>query len=598
MRTRTLLFGALLTAVATAGCAARAGAPISVPHAAVLGEVGNPSADAVSALEAAAGRGDPELARRLDRLLAASEVGPAVWGVAIRALGRNERLYARNPDVLLTPASTMKVVTLAAVAERLGWDHRFETRLLTAAPIQDGTLWGDLVVRGAGDPTLDASGAGDAFVRWADELRRLGIRRIAGRIIGDDDALDDGALETPGFGSGWAWDDLARGFAAPAGALQHRGNVVEVIVTPGSAAGRAASVQFRQGGSGLDLRSEVVTAAANGTAAIRLRRPPGQATLVVSGRIPEGAAPLIRIAAVSNPTLFFVQAFKAALQQRGIEVDGDALDVDSLPARDKLPTGGDLRPLVQHRSEPLAAIGAAMLKGSRNLYAESLVRHLGLTTGPGAHAGRSLVVDVLAGWGVDERGAVVADGSGLSRYTYLTARALVEVLARMYRDPYHRGPMLAALPVAGRDGTLRRRLIGIAAEGVARAKTGSMRRVRALAGFVDTADGEPVAFAILANNFSAPAAEVTRVIDEAVAELAAFPRGTLAGAERARRAAGSPARGRLLRRTGTWALAPGTRPGPTARRGTARRGAPQAAGPGPSGRPSDRPIMMDGAPNH
>ena len=275
---------------------------------------------------------------------------------------------------------------------------------------------------------------------------------------------------------------------------------------------------------------------------------------MVSGRIPAGAAPLIRTAAVSNPTLFFVRAFKAGLQQRGIEVDGEALDVDSLPASDRLPPGGDLRPLVHHRSEPLAAIGAAMLKGSRNLYAESLVRHLGLATGPGAHAGRSLVVDTLAGWGVDERGAVVADGSGLSRYTYLTARALVEVLARMYRDPCHRGPMLAALPVAGRDGTLRRRLIGTAAEGVVRAKTGSMRRVRALAGYVDTADGEPVAFAILANNFSAPAAEVTRVIDEAVAELAAFSRGTVARAERARRAAESPARGRLLRRAGRRAL--------------------------------------------
>ena len=100
---------------------------------------------------------------------------------------------------------------------------------------------------------------------------------------------------------------------------------------------------------------------------------------MVSGRIPEGAAPLIRSAAVSNPTLFFVRAFQAALQQRGIEVDGEALDVDSLAARDKLPPGGDLRPLVRHRSEPLSAIGAAMLKGSRNLYAASVVRHPGLS---------------------------------------------------------------------------------------------------------------------------------------------------------------------------------------------------------------------------
>ena len=84
----------------------------------------------------------------------------------------------------------------------------------------------------------------------------------------------------------------------------------------------------------------------------------------------------------------------------------------------------------------------------------------------GAHAGRALVGEVLAGWGIDGRRAVVADGSGLSRYTYLTAGALVEVLARTYRDPEHRARILAALPVAGRDGTLRHRLVGTAAEGV------------------------------------------------------------------------------------------------------------------------------------
>ena len=469
-------------------------------------------------------RGDPELRRRLDRLFTAREIGPVVWGIDIRTLDLNERLYARSPDLLLTPASTMKLVTLAAAAERLGWDDRFETALLTAAPIRDGTLLGDLVVRGAGDPTINAAGDRNVFVRWADALRARGVQRIAGHIIGDDDILDDGALETPGLGSGWAWDDLSRGFAAPAGALQHRENVVEVVVAPGPAAGRPASARLRRAGSGLVLRNDVVTVRADQTAGIRLRRLPGRQSLVVTGRIPEGAQPIVRVAAVGNPTLFFVQAFKDTLEQRGIAVDGEAVDVDSLAAREKAPTLLGLRTLVNHRSEPLAAIGVDMLQQSKNLYAESLLRHLGVAAGPAAHAGRAVVGEVLAAWGIDARGAVVADGSGLSRYTYLTAGTLVEVLARMYHDPDHHDRIMAALPVAGRDGTLRGRLVGSAAEGVARAKTGSMNRVRALAGYVETADGEPLAFAILANNFSAPAAEVTRAIDEAVAALARFSR--------------------------------------------------------------------------
>ena len=554
----------ILTAIALAGCLARAGAPVAFPgtpppadvadrpaatapavaapdrpvDSAAPGETERRLPDPPSAragprapariepapTRAADRRGAPDLTRRLDRLFDAGRIGPAVWGMDVRAVDRNERLYARNPDVLLTPASTMKLVTLAAVAERLGWDHRFETALLAAAPVRGGTLQGDLVVRGAGDPTTNASGGADVFSGWAEELWELGIRRIAGRIVGDDDILDDGPLETPGFGSGWAWDDLSRGFAAPAGALQHRENVVQVIVSPGSGAGRPAMARFRDPGSGLTLRNDVMTVRADQAAGIRLRREPGRPSLVVGGRIPAGASSIVRTVAVANPTLFFVQAFKDALEARGIAVDGEAVDVDLLAAPHKAAARLGLRPLVHHRSKPLAAIGVDMLKQSKNLYAESLVRHLGVSAAAAAHAGRPVVGEVLAGWGIDGRGAVVADGSGLSRYTYLTAGTLVEVLIRMYRNPEHRARIMAALPVAGRDGTLRRRLVGTAAEGVVRAKTGSMSRVRALAGYVETADGRPLAFAILANNFSAPAAEVTRVIDEAVATLASFSR--------------------------------------------------------------------------
>ena len=563
MPLRLLRVGSILIAVILAGCAARSGAPIPFPGAtaADAGDrpdaAGRPVDGANRAVDAPGiagggpirpdppgdpvprrtpagieqgaarvpdGRGNLALTRRLDRLFTAGDVGAAIWGIDVRAIDRNARLYARNPDVLLTPASTMKLVTLAAAAERLGWDDRFETALLTGAPIRGGTLQGDLVVRGEGDPTLDAAGAGNAFAGWADKLRELGVRRIAGRIIGDDDVLDDGAIETPGLGSGWAWDDLARGFAAPAGALQHRENVADVIVEPGGGAGRPARVRFRHSGSGLRLRNDVVTVRADAAAGVRVRRLPGRPLLVVSGRIPAGASPIVRTAAVANPTLFFVQAFKETLQRRGIAVDGEAIDVDSLAPPDRTPALLDPRPLVRHWSAPLAATGADMLKHSRNLYAESLVRHLGATVRSAAHTGRAVVSAVLADWGIDGNGAVVADGSGLSRYTYLTAGTLVEVLSRMYRAPEHRAPIMAALPVAGRDGTLRRRLVGTAAEGVVRAKTGSMSRVRALAGYVETAGGETLAFAILANNFSAPAAEVTRVIDEAVATLASFSR--------------------------------------------------------------------------
>ena len=175
----------------------------------------------------------------LDEVFGSDQLGPVLWGVEVRSLDRRERLYSRNNELLLTPASTMKIVTLAAAADVLGWDDKFDTTLSSSARIESMTLQGDLIVRGTGDPTINAPGTEKIFSAWAGELRALGIRNIAGRIIGDDDepiGRNDGEYGT-GFGAGWAWDDLVLGFATPVGPLQHRENVVDVVVRPNSSAG-------------------------------------------------------------------------------------------------------------------------------------------------------------------------------------------------------------------------------------------------------------------------------------------------------------------------------------------------------------------------
>ena len=164
------------------------------------------------------------------------------------------------------------------------------------------------------------------------------------------------------------------------------------------------------------------------------------------------------------------------------------------------------------------------MKRSQNLYAESFLYRIGSVEGRGARAGQEVVSNVLAGWGVRRSGVAVADGSGLSRYNYLTASALVDVLDVMYRDQRWQEHFIKTLPIAGRDGTLRRRLLGTAAEGVVRAKTGSMSRVRALSGYVKTADGEQLAFAMLANNFSVNSSAVNATIDDVVTLLASYSR--------------------------------------------------------------------------
>jgi D-alanyl-D-alanine carboxypeptidase/D-alanyl-D-alanine-endopeptidase (penicillin-binding protein 4) len=163
---------------------------------------------------------------------------------------------------------------------------------------------------------------------------------------------------------------------------------------------------------------------------------------------------------------------------------------------------------------------------SQNLYAETLLRATGRVDGRAASAadGRSAVLGVLNAWGVPAGGVVVADGSGLSRYNYATADAVVRVLERMYDDARHRQPWLESLPAGGDPGTLQKRFVGTPAEGRVRAKTGSISNVRALSGYVASAGGEQLAFAILVNNVTATSEEIVKVIDGAVVRLAAFSR--------------------------------------------------------------------------
>src|SRR5207237_7443974 len=132
------------------------------------------------------------------------------WGVVVKSLKTDEMLYALNARKLMMPASNMKIVTLASAASTLGWNYTYETTVRAAGAIENGVLAGDLVVTGSGDPSLTtADGMADRlFADWASRLKAAGIRVIAGRIVGDDDAFDDDEL-----GFGWSWDDLQDDYA-------------------------------------------------------------------------------------------------------------------------------------------------------------------------------------------------------------------------------------------------------------------------------------------------------------------------------------------------------------------------------------------------
>jgi PBP4 family serine-type D-alanyl-D-alanine carboxypeptidase len=180
------------------------------------------------------------------------------------------------------------------------------------------------------------------------------------------------------------------------------------------------------------------------------------------------------------------------------------------------------RILVESSSPPLRDIATVMMKVSQNLYAETLLKAVGAAeSGPGsAEEGRRAAAAIFSAWGIPPGGYVQADGSGLSRYDYVTADMIVALLEHLFKDPKHKDAFIATLPIAGKDGTVSSRLKGTRGEGNATAKTGSISNVRALSGYVRTRDGETLAFSILANSFTIPAATVNYIADVAVETLA------------------------------------------------------------------------------
>jgi len=459
---------------------------------------------------------------RIERELAAAfsapELSHAVWSVLVQSLDTGEVLYRLNPDTLVVPASNQKIVSMATAAAELGWDFRYETRLEATAPVEGGVLRGDLIVVGTGDPSLNPR-HGDrdvAFRAFAEALRAAGITRIEGHIVGDDNAFDDER-----YGNGWQWDDFAYGYAAAVGALQYNENVVEVTVSAGALDGAEAVIAQQPAASDLTIVNRVKTAPAGTPTDIDIWRFPGRTELQVSGSIGVDAKPWTTRAAVDNPTLYFVRALRDAIVASGIEVVGPAVDIDDEPA-----TGAvERRVIATHQSPPLSEIGKVLMKVSQNLYAETVQKTLSARPGPASTiASRRVQERILAGWGIAPGQYAIADGSGLSRVNFVSASMIMKILRAMAHDPALADVFEATLPIAGKDGTISGRMKATRAEGNAKAKTGTLQRVRSLSGYVRTADNERLAFSIIANNFTAPTAAVDAVVDHVVERLANLSR--------------------------------------------------------------------------
>jgi serine-type D-Ala-D-Ala carboxypeptidase/endopeptidase (penicillin-binding protein 4) len=510
---------ALTLCVFLAGCAANR--PPQAPAGAPPAATGAPS-EPVSAAPAATPPASPRvsapssLARLAAELLAtigAPGVRRATWGIVVHSLDRNERLYELNARALLVPASIVKLVSVASAVDAVGWEFRFQTTLRTTGTIVNGTLVGDLIVTGSGDPSIGGRGGGDPAV-WVDALKAAGIRRIEGRIIGDDNAIEE-----PRPALAWAWDDLGYPTGALFGALNYGENRTVVTVTPSAIGGEPASLALDEAARGRPIINRTTTGARGSVQALWPEQRPGETALTIAGTIALGAAPVRVNISAGNPTLWFVTVLRNRLLASGVEVTGEAVDIDDIA-----PVPVATTTLFVYRSPPISELMVPLLKESINLYGEAFLR---LNAAPGSFPTNDAALEGLrtrlAAWGIPADGQQLIDGSGLSRRDAVAAETLLAVLQRMY-DASGQSPWMRALPIAGVDGSLENRMKGTAAERNVLGKTGTMSNIRSLAGYVTTADGERLAFVIMVNDFEGSGAQAVQAIDAIAARLAAFRR--------------------------------------------------------------------------
>jgi D-alanyl-D-alanine carboxypeptidase/D-alanyl-D-alanine-endopeptidase (penicillin-binding protein 4) len=465
-------------------------------------------------------KGRRALRRSIDSVVNAPEFSNGHWGVLVIDT-RGDTLYSHNAGKLFMPASNQKILTSAVAFTQLGPDYRYRTSFVAHGAIEAGVLNGDLGVVGRGDPSVSDHMRGDAMLPLldiADSLVARGIHRIRGKVIAEGNLFPD-----PVLGFGWSWDDLESDYSAATDELLFNEGFTNIIVSAGPVAGDSVRVETRPTKAWPRLRVSAVTVAPVVMPADTSEpRPPRPAIsiikdtlsgdVLVGGTIVAGRVDTL-VVTHRDPDAAYIAAFREALAMRGITVGDEAVP----------PASADT--ILNMISPSLREILPPFMKPSQNQIGEMLFKTIGLEKGTAGRpsAARVVVEKQLQDWGAIPAGYVVRDGSGLSRYDYVSPETIVHVLAAMRRDTAFLS-YYDALPIAGVDGTIRTRMRGTPAAANVRAKTGSVAQARSLSGYVTALNGDTLIFSILANNWNVPAGRVTAAADSIAARLASFRR--------------------------------------------------------------------------
>ncbi len=426
-------------------------------------------------------------------------------GVEAIACTSGEAVYSKNAAALLNPASNLKILTSAVALRVLGPAFVFRTTVSYDGTFEDGVVHGNVYLKGRGDPQL----VYEAVWKLVKNLQARGLHRIEGNLVVDDTYFDRQRL-IPDWDRA-SRDDEAFAYDATIGALSVNFNTVAILVRPGEETGDPVRITMETPTAYVRIASTATTGPGRSRNTLKFSR--GDTgknfeTLELSGRLPLGARAVRYYRTIRKPDWFALAVFSELMEHEGIVIQGE-LEVG------KVPEGAEV--LLEQESEPLNILVHYMNKLSSNFIAEQLLKTLGAEVfgAPGTtEKGLRVLRDYLATEGLPWEDSILLNGSGLSEHARVSAHQLAVLLCHVWQDAKIRPDFVASLSIAGVDGTLRRRMRATPAEGLVRAKTGSVRNVFGLSGFIPVGDQNVIGFSFLVNGWNGSVAAVKKAQDE------------------------------------------------------------------------------------
>ena len=455
-------------------------------------------------------------------LLQAPYMRGASFSLVVKDVQEGRTVYCYDTDRLQSPASVLKTVATATALEILGEDYRYPTTLEYDGILENGTLEGNLYIKGSGDPSLGSShfapGQNKFLSTWIAALQKAGIKHITGSVISDESIFD-----TEGVSIKWLREDMGNYYAPGSYGISIFDNMYKLSLQTGAAGTRPVLKGTEPDIPFIRFKNYLKAAPVSSDSAYIIGAPLDDVRYLY-GVLPANREAYVLKGDIPDPALYLARYLTHQLQQKGIRVDGSP-SCYRIEVEENRWKKGERKEIVTTYSPTLREIASICNHVSHNLYADALVKTVGLQYKPRRNEmissfGRGVQV-VKEYWekkGLDVFPLRMNDGSGLAPADKVSAGFMGELLVYMATESAVSDAFIASLPQAGIEGSVRNFLKGSKLQGKAHLKSGGITGVRSYAGYI-TKDGKTYAVAVFSNNYSCPMSRMTRALEKLLLQL-------------------------------------------------------------------------------